>query len=186
MATYATFNTNKGTFKVKLIEDHAPTTVANFVDLAQGKREWKDPNDGQRKTEPLYDGTVFHRVIPNFMIQGGDPLGTGTGGPGYKFEDEVPPGGPSFNKPGLLAMANAGPKHKRIPVLRNRCTDTVANRQAHDLRRGSRGHGCRHRHLGAADGPGRQAERRGRAGESGDNRRGLAATRSCRGPRSPT
>ena len=109
MATYATFTTNKGEFKARLISDHAPTTVANFVELAQGKREWKDPNDGQRKTQPLYDGTVFHRVIPNFMIQGGDPLGTGTGGPGYRFEDEVPPGGPSFDKPGLLAMANAGP-----------------------------------------------------------------------------
>lgn len=109
MTTYATFNTNKGEFKAKLIADHAPITVANFVDLAQGKREWKDPNDGQRKTVPLYDGTVFHRVIPNFMVQGGDPLGTGTGGPGYRFEDETPPGGPSFDKPGLLAMANAGP-----------------------------------------------------------------------------
>jgi peptidyl-prolyl cis-trans isomerase A (cyclophilin A) len=109
MATYATFTTNAGQFKARLISDHAPITVANFVDLAQGKREWKDPNDGQRKTVPLYDGTVFHRVIPNFMIQGGDPLGTGTGGPGYRFEDETPPGAPGFDKPGLLAMANAGP-----------------------------------------------------------------------------
>lgn len=109
MTTYATFTTNQGEFKAKLSPDHAPITVANFVDLAQGEREWKDPNDGQRKTEPLYDGTVFHRLIPNFMIQGGDPLGSGTGGPGYKFEDETPPGGPRFDKPGRLAMANAGP-----------------------------------------------------------------------------
>ena len=109
MATYATFHTNQGTFKAKLMPDHAPITVANFVDLATGKREWKDPRDGARKSEPLYDGTKFHRVIPNFMIQGGDPLGTGTGGPGYRFEDEVGPGSPSFDKPGLLAMANAGP-----------------------------------------------------------------------------
>ena len=105
----ARFVTNKGMFAARLMPDHAPQTVANFVDLATGKREWKDPRDGQRKSEPLYDGTVFHRVIPDFMIQGGDPEGTGMGGPGYRFEDEVPPGGPSFDKPGLLAMANAGP-----------------------------------------------------------------------------
>lgn len=109
MPTTAKFVTNQGTFKVRLIDDHAPTTVANFVDLATGKREWKDPRDGQRKSEPLYDGTVFHRVIPGFMIQGGDPQGTGMGGPGYRFEDECPPGGPKFERAGLLAMANAGP-----------------------------------------------------------------------------
>ena len=107
--TTATFVTSKGSFTVKLMPEHAPTTVSNFVDLATGKREWKDPNDDTRKTDPLYDGTVFHRVIDGFMIQGGDPLGTGTGGPGYRFEDEVPPGGPSFDRPGLLAMANSGP-----------------------------------------------------------------------------
>jgi peptidyl-prolyl cis-trans isomerase A (cyclophilin A) len=89
--------------------DHAPKTVENFVGLATGAKRWTDPRDGAAKTEPLYDGTVFHRVIQNFMIQGGDPLGTGTGGPGFTFEDEVPPGGPSFDRPGLLAMANAGP-----------------------------------------------------------------------------
>jgi peptidyl-prolyl cis-trans isomerase A (cyclophilin A) len=107
--TTATFVTTMGSFTVKLMPEHAPTTVSNFVDLATGKREWKDPNDDTRKTDPLYDGTVFHRVIDGFMIQGGDPLGTGTGGPGYRFEDEVPPGGPSFDRPGLLAMANSGP-----------------------------------------------------------------------------
>jgi len=105
----ATFVTSEGTFKAKLLPDSAPLTVANFVDLASGKREWRDPRDNQRKTERLYDGTIFHRVIPEFMIQGGDPLGSGTGGPGYKFEDELPPGGPKFDKPGILAMANAGP-----------------------------------------------------------------------------
>jgi peptidyl-prolyl cis-trans isomerase A (cyclophilin A) len=89
--------------------EHAPTTVANFTDLATGKREWKDKRDGQRKSDPLYDGTIFHRVIPGFMIQGGDPEGTGMGGPGYRFEDECPPGGPKFDRAGLLAMANAGP-----------------------------------------------------------------------------
>jgi peptidyl-prolyl cis-trans isomerase A (cyclophilin A) len=105
----ARFVTSKGNFTAKLMPDHAPTTVANFVDLATGKREWRDPRDGKKKTDPLYDGTIFHRVIPDFMIQGGDPEGTGTGGPGYRFEDECPPGGPSFDRPGLLAMANAGP-----------------------------------------------------------------------------
>ncbi|MBA2427609.1 MAG: peptidylprolyl isomerase [Actinobacteria bacterium] len=109
MPPVATFVTSQGPFKVKLMPDHAPTTVANFVDLATGKREWQDPRDGRRKTEPLYDGTIFHRVIEGFMIQGGDPEATGSGGPGYTFEDEVPPEGPAFDRPGLLAMANAGP-----------------------------------------------------------------------------
>src|SRR5664279_4384098 len=108
-APNATFVTSEGTFKVRLMPEHAPITVANFIELATGKREWKDPTDGQHKTEPLYNGTIFHRVIPGFMIQGGDPAGTGMGGPGYQFQDEVGPGTPSFDKPGLLAMANAGP-----------------------------------------------------------------------------
>lgn len=105
----ASFHTSAGSFTVRLMPDHAPKTVANFVELATGRREWRDPRDEETKREPLYDGTIFHRVIPNFMIQGGDPLGTGTGGPGYEFEDECPPAGPSFDRPGLLAMANAGP-----------------------------------------------------------------------------
>jgi peptidyl-prolyl cis-trans isomerase A (cyclophilin A) len=105
----ATFVTNRGSFTVRLLPDHAPKTVENFVGLATGAREWKDPRDGATKTEPLYAGTVFHRVIDGFMIQGGDPEGTGRGGPGYDFEDEVPADGPTFTKPGLLAMANAGP-----------------------------------------------------------------------------
>jgi peptidyl-prolyl cis-trans isomerase A (cyclophilin A) len=107
--TTATFTTSLGAFKVRLMPDHAPLTVQNFVDLAQGKREWRDPRDDKTKSEPLYDGTVFHRVIPDFMIQGGDPEGSGRGGPGYQFQDECPPGGPAFDRPGLLAMANAGP-----------------------------------------------------------------------------
>jgi peptidyl-prolyl cis-trans isomerase A (cyclophilin A) len=105
----ATFVTNAGSFSVQLMPEHAPKTVQNFVDLATGGREWTDPRDGRTKTEPLYNGTAFHRVIDGFMIQGGDPTGTGTGGPGYTFEDECPPDGPSFDRPGLLAMANAGP-----------------------------------------------------------------------------
>lgn len=107
--TTATFVTTMGPFTVRLMQDHAPETVANFVGLASGAREWTDPRDGHRKTEPLYDGTIFHRVIGDFMIQGGDPTGTGSGGPGYRFGDECPPDGPRFDRPGLLAMANAGP-----------------------------------------------------------------------------
>jgi peptidyl-prolyl cis-trans isomerase A (cyclophilin A) len=107
--TTATFVTSMGSFTVRLLPDHAPKTVANFVDLATGGKEWTDPRDGSRSTSPLYDGTIFHRVIDNFMIQGGDPTGTGRGGPGYTFEDEVPFDGPRFDRPGLLAMANAGP-----------------------------------------------------------------------------
>jgi peptidyl-prolyl cis-trans isomerase A (cyclophilin A) len=98
-----------GSFRVRLMPDHAPATVANFVGLATGSKEWTDPRTGARRTEPLYPGTVFHRVIKDFMIQGGDPAGTGRGGPGYQFEDEVPPDGPRFDRRGLLAMANAGP-----------------------------------------------------------------------------
>ena len=109
MATYATLVTNRGDIRVRLLEETAPETVANFVGLATGTTEWTDPNSGAKKSgESLYAGTIFHRVIPNFMIQGGDPTGTGRGGPGYKFGDEVD-AGPSFNRPGFVAMANAGP-----------------------------------------------------------------------------
>lgn len=104
----ATFVTSMGSFTVKLMPEHAPKTVENFVGLATGTKEWRTP-DGQMSTDALYSGSIFHRVISGFMIQGGDPQGTGMGGPGYQFEDECPPGGPGFDRPGLLAMANAGP-----------------------------------------------------------------------------
>jgi peptidyl-prolyl cis-trans isomerase A (cyclophilin A) len=104
----ATLRTNRGTVLVRLFPDHAPKTVRNFVDLAEGNREWTDPRTRKSGQVRLYDGTIFHRVIPQFMIQGGDPLGTGTGGPGYKFGDEIHPD-LSFDRPYLLAMANAGP-----------------------------------------------------------------------------
>src|SRR5438105_9096015 len=100
--TTARFVTNRGAVTVRLMPEHAPKTVANVVELAQGTREWRDPRDGATKQEPLYAGTVFHRVIPDFMIQGGDPEGTGRGGPGYTFADEGPCDGPSFKRPGLL------------------------------------------------------------------------------------
>jgi peptidyl-prolyl cis-trans isomerase A (cyclophilin A) len=104
----ATFVTNRGTFKAKLFPEHAPKTVENFVGLATGTKQWKAPG-GQPGEGSLYSGTVFHRVIPDFMIQGGDPEGSGRGGPGYQFEDEFPAGAPGLDKPGILAMANAGP-----------------------------------------------------------------------------
>ena len=105
---YATLKTNNGDIEVRLLPNHAPKTVKNFVELAQGEREWTHPQTGQKTKDRLYDGTVFHRVISGFMIQGGDPLGNGTGGPGYEFEDEFHPD-LAFDKPYLLAMANAGP-----------------------------------------------------------------------------
>ncbi|WP_432028427.1 peptidylprolyl isomerase [Streptomyces sp. 1222.5] len=105
---YATLKTDHGDIVVRLFPNHTPVTVRNFVELAQGEREWTHPGTGEKTTKPLYDGTTFHRVISGFMIQGGDPLGSGIGGPGYKFEDEFHPD-LSFNKPYLLAMANAGP-----------------------------------------------------------------------------
>jgi len=105
---YATLETSAGTITVQLFPNHAPKTVRNFVELAEGTREWTDPRTGRTGATKLYDGTVFHRVIPGFMVQGGDPLGTGTGGPGYRFEDEIHPE-LQFDRPYLLAMANAGP-----------------------------------------------------------------------------
>jgi peptidyl-prolyl cis-trans isomerase A (cyclophilin A) len=105
---YAILHTNLGDIRLELFPDHAPKTVRNFTELAEGGREWTNPSTSQKSTDRLYDGTIFHRVISNFMIQGGDPLGSGFGGPGYKFEDEFHPD-LRFDRPYLLAMANAGP-----------------------------------------------------------------------------
>lgn len=105
---YATFETSMGNIVCKLFEKETPVTVANFVGLANGTKEWTDPNNGQKVKKHFYDGLIFHRVIPNFMIQGGCPLGNGTGGPGYNFKDEIV-SSLKFDKPGLLAMANSGP-----------------------------------------------------------------------------
>ncbi|MGW0913063.1 peptidylprolyl isomerase [Streptomyces sp. NPDC002784] len=105
---HATLKTSQGDIDVRLLPNHAPKTVRNFVELAKGEREWTNPATGERSSTPLYDGTVFHRVLSGFMIQGGDPLGTGIGGPGYEFEDEFHPD-LRFDRPYLMAMANAGP-----------------------------------------------------------------------------
>ena len=105
---YATLKTSMGDIVIQLFDDKAPKTVANFVDLASGTKEWTDPKTREKVKRPLYNGTIFHRVIPGFMIQGGDPLGNGTGGPGYRFEDEFHPD-LKHSKPGILSMANSGP-----------------------------------------------------------------------------
>ena len=103
----ATIHTNKGDIRVNLFGNHAPKTVKNFVDLATGQQEWTHPGTGKVSTDKLYDGVIFHRIIKDFMLQGGDPLGQGTGGPGYQFDDEISRD-LDFSKPYILAMANAG------------------------------------------------------------------------------
>jgi len=106
--TYARFETSEGTFRIRLCDKEAPKTVENFVGLAEGTKDWQDPASGEKKREPFYNGVIFHRVIKGFMIQGGDRLGQGTGGPGYKFADEFHPS-LRHDRAGILSMANAGP-----------------------------------------------------------------------------
>jgi peptidyl-prolyl cis-trans isomerase A (cyclophilin A) len=108
MSTFATFDTTEGSFTVRFFDDEVPSTVANFVELAEGTKPWTDPRTGEQKQAPFYDGIIFHRVIDGFMIQGGDPLGRGYGGPGYKFADEFNPK-LRHDRPGILSMANSGP-----------------------------------------------------------------------------
>jgi len=107
--TYAVFDTTEGRIVCRLFEKDAPKTVTNFIELAEGRREWTHPVSRKKSKDRLYDGTIFHRVIPEFMIQGGDPAGNGMGGPGYEFEDETRGSPHQFDTPGKLAMANAGP-----------------------------------------------------------------------------
>jgi peptidyl-prolyl cis-trans isomerase A (cyclophilin A) len=107
--TYAAFTTTEGKITVRLFETEAPITVANFIALAEGAKEWTHPTTRAKSKDKLFHGTIFHRVIPDFMIQGGDPAGTGMGGPGYRFEDETKGSPHKFDKPGKLAMANSGP-----------------------------------------------------------------------------
>jgi peptidyl-prolyl cis-trans isomerase A (cyclophilin A) len=108
MPTFATFSTSEGDFKVRLLDDKAPNTVANFTGLAEGTKEWTDPKTRQKVKRPFYDGLIFHRVIDGFMLQGGCPMGNGMGGPGYQFADEFGPG-LRHDRPGMLSMANSGP-----------------------------------------------------------------------------
>ena len=108
LATYANFDTTLGQFKIELFTEQAPITTENFIGLASGQKEWRDPQSGETSNAPYYDGLIFHRVIDGFMIQGGCPTGTGTGGPGFKIQDEFHPE-LKHDKPGILSMANAGP-----------------------------------------------------------------------------
>ncbi len=164
MSTTVIMHTSEGDITINLFDDLAPETVANFVGLATGEKTWRDPMTGEERNEPFYDGLTFHRIIKDFMIQGGCPLGTGTGGPGYDFDDEIVPT-LTFDHPYLLAMANAGlrrgmdgkihgtpvpaghgerrpaprhgrqdPRHQRLAVLHHHRADTVAQRPSHDLR----------------------------------------------------
>ncbi len=106
---YANLDTSEGIIVCRLFENDAPLTVKNFIELAEGTREWTDPRTRGKSKSPLYHGTIFHRVIPDFMIQGGDPAGTGMGGPGYQFQDETKGSPHKFDAAGKLAMANSGP-----------------------------------------------------------------------------
>jgi peptidyl-prolyl cis-trans isomerase A (cyclophilin A) len=108
MSTFAKFDTSEGSFRVRFFDEEVPSTVANFVGLAEGTKSWTDPRTGEQRQTPFYDGIIFHRVIDGFMIQGGDPLGRGIGGPGYKFADEFHPT-LRHDRPGVLSMANSGP-----------------------------------------------------------------------------
>lgn len=109
---FATIHTNHGDIRIELFPNEAPKTVANFVELAKGEREFTNPNTGAKETRPFYDGVIFHRIIDGFMIQGGDPTGTGMGGPGYSFDDEISEH--NFNEPYKLAMANSGKRMNAI------------------------------------------------------------------------
>ncbi len=137
-------HTSEGDIRINLFDTKAPHTVENFLGLATGKKEWTDPFTGQPSHEKFYDGLTFHRIIKDFMIQGGCPLGTGTGGPGYDFDDEIDPT-LKFDRPYLLAMANAGrrpaprrrrqsARHQRLAVLHHHGAHPVARRPPHDLR----------------------------------------------------
>ena len=137
--TYATFNTSEGKIVCRLFEADAPKTVANFIALAEGSRDWTHPTEGKKSSAKLYDGTVFHRVIPDFMIQGGDPMGNGMGGPGYRFEDETRGSKHHFKEPGKLAMANCRTEHEWLAVLHHGGQHGLADWQAHHLRRSRRG-----------------------------------------------
>ena len=143
MTTTATLHTTLGDITINLFEDQAPKTVRNFTGLADGSQEWTNPKSNAKSNEPLYDGTIFHRVIAGFMIQGGDPLGTGTGDPGYEFDDEFH-GELNFDRPYLLAMANSGPKTngsqffitvKQTPHLNRKHTifGEVADQESRDV-----------------------------------------------------
>ena len=131
--TYAIFKTTEGTVVCRLFEKEAPKTVENFIALAEGTKDWTHPSTGEKGARKLYDNSVFHRVIPKFMIQGGDPQGTGFGGPGYRFEDETKGSAHKFDKPGKLAMANSGPNTNGSQFFITVADTSWLDGQAHHL-----------------------------------------------------
>ncbi len=176
--TYAVFTTTEGKITVRLFEADAPITVKNFIELAEGAKEWSHPVTRAKSKDKLFHGTIFHRVIPDFMIQGGDPAGTGMGGPGYRFEDETKGSPHKFDKPGKLAMANSGPNTNGSQFFITVARDAVAHRQPHHLRRSGRGPGRRDQDLeGAAQRAG-QAAQAGGAGVGRDRARGAKTQQS--------
>ena len=169
---YATFETSEGTIVCRLFEKDAPKTVANFVELAEGKREWTHPATRKKSKDRLYDGTIFHRVIPDFMVQGGDPEGTGMGGPGYQFEDETKGSPHKFDKPGNLRW----PMLDRTRMDRNslsRLCQPLADGKSHHLRRSGGRLGCGGEDLRSyRKSPG--SSEQGRGAEDGDDRESVA------------
>ena len=131
--TYAIFDTTEGKIVCRLFEKEAPVTTKNFTDLAEGKRSWKDSVSGKGGDGPLYSGTIFHRVIPDFMIQGGDPSGTGMGGPGYKFGDETKGSPYKFDKTGQAGHGECWTGNKWFPILHHCGGHSVAHRRSHDF-----------------------------------------------------
>ncbi len=136
--TYAIFDTSEGSIVCRLFEKDAPKTVANFVELAEGKREWTHPVSRKKSKDRLYDGTIFHRVIPDFMIQGGDPAGTGMGGPGYQFEDETKRLAAQIRQSGKAGDGKCRSQYKRFAIFYHARAYNVAHGQTHDFRRSSR------------------------------------------------
>ena len=133
---YATLETSEGNIVCRLFEKEAPKTVANFVELAEGKREWTHPSTRKKSNDRLYDGTIFHRVIPDFMIQGGDPQGSGMGGPGYQFEDETKGSPHKLDKPGHFGDGECRPEHEWFAIFYYGGAYDLADGQAHNFRRG--------------------------------------------------
>ena len=149
--TYAKFETSEGNFKVRLFDKEAPNTVANFTGLAEGTKEWKDPATGERRKAPFYDGIIFHRVINGFMIQGGDPLGQGTGGPGYNFADEFHPERAPLEGRDPVD-GELGAEHQRQPVLHHARPDAAPRQPSLGVRRSRRGARRRQEDRRGADG----------------------------------
>ncbi len=176
---YATFKTSMGDIVIQLFDDKAPKTVANFVGLASGTKEWTDPKTGEKVKKPIYNGTIFHRVIPGFMIQGGDPLGNGTGGPGFRFEDEFHPD-LRHTKGGILSMANAGPNTNGSQFFITLAPTLALGQPPQRVRRSGQRPGSRRCHRRRPARRTRPSQQRHRDQRSGNFARQLLSLRRCR------